>query len=311
MIKKLIERYPNAIVQPTNLQLAHYYCFYIETENVYIAIPEADISKPELELMHCLFPENTKSTLLNQSKRGQEWYEFLHDSDAEIPNDSKTKEYRIIQYSISGFKEEFELKDIEEAFHNIFSHPIIPIFTSQTEGMIVEANHPLALSVQELYSAIQAFEGDFYFNIHFFIGQFRPLDYQLRRLYQLEQNLFQFALQERTKERVHSFANVFPLFALKNVDSSSRKLLFAQIFEAFEEDGDLWGTIKLYLENHSNTSQTAKQLFMHRNSLQYKIDKFIEKTGSDIKSFQGAMTTYLACLDYGGLEDVNKKVPKN
>jgi len=311
MIKQLKEHYPNAIVQPTHLQLAHHYCFFIETENVYIAIPEADISKPELELMSCLFPANSNLTPLNHGKRAREWYEFLLESDAEIPNDSKKEEYRIIQYYISGNKEEFDLMDIEEAFHNIFSHPVIPIFTSQTEGMIVEANHPLALSVQELYSAIQAFEGDFYFNIHFFIGQFRSLDYQLKRLYQLEHQLFQFALQERTKERIYTFTNVFPLFALKNVDFSSRKLLFAQIFEAFDEDKELWGTIKLYLENHSNTSQTAKQLFMHRNSLQYKIDKFIERTGSDIKSFPGAMSTYLACLDYSGFEDGNKKVPKN
>ncbi|PKR86658.1 PucR family transcriptional regulator [Heyndrickxia camelliae] len=311
MIKQLKEHYPNAVVQPTQLQLPHYYCFYIETENSYIAIPEADISKPELELMSCLFPVNSNSTQLNQGKRAQEWYNFLNSSEAEIPNESSKVEYRIIQYTISGYKEDFELKDIEEAFHNIFSHPVIPIFISQKEGMIIESKHPLALTVQELYSAIQAFEGDFYFNIHFFIGQFRPLDYQLKRLYQLEKNLFDFALLEKTKERIYTFENVLPLFALKKVDISFRKLLFAQIYQAFDEDKDLWNTIKLYLENHSNTSQTAKQLFMHRNSLQYKIDKFIERTGIDIRSFLGALTTYLACLDYGGVENESKKVPKN
>lgn len=311
MIKQLKEHYPNAIVQPVHPQLDHYFCFYIKTENVYIAIPEADISQPELELLNSLFPLRSNSTQLNTGKKAQEWYEFLLGSDAELPNESKKEEFRIIQYSISGYKEEFELKDIEEVFHHIFSHPVIPIFTSQTEGMIIETNHPFSLSVQELYSAIQVFESDFYFKIHFFIGQYRPLDYQLKRQYQLEQNLFQFALQEMTKERIHTFANVFPLFALKNVDSASRKLLFKRIFEAFDEDKDLWSTIKLYLENHSNTSLTAKQLFMHRNSLQYKIDKFIEKTGIDLKSFSGAMTAYLACLDYGGLEHINKKMPKN
>lgn len=311
MIKQLKKHYPNAIVQPTLPELNHYYCFYIDTENVYIAIPEADISQPELELLNSLFPIFSRTLHLNQGIKAQEWYEFLLGSDTEIPEEAKNDEFRIIQYSISEYKEAFELKDIEEAFHNIFSHPVIPIFISQTEGIIVETNHPLSLSVQDLYSAIQVFESDFYFKIHFFLGQFRPLDYQLKRLYQLEQNLFQFALQEMTKERIHTFANVFPLFSLKNVDSTSRKLLFTRIFEAFEEDKDLWNTIKLYLENHSNTSQTAKQLFLHRNSLQYKIDKFIEKTGSDLKSFSGALTTYLACLDYEGLEHGNKKMPKN
>jgi DNA-binding PucR family transcriptional regulator len=35
---------------------------------------------------------------------------------------------------------------------------------------------------------------------------------------------------------------------------------------------------------------------MHRNSLQYRIDKFIEKTGIDIKHFKGAVAVYLAIL---------------
>jgi DNA-binding PucR family transcriptional regulator len=35
-----------------------------------------------------------------------------------------------------------------------------------------------------------------------------------------------------------------------------------------------------------NASLTAKRLFIHRNSLQYRIDKFIERTGIDIRQLK-------------------------
>ncbi|MXV42460.1 PucR family transcriptional regulator, partial [Bacillus subtilis] len=35
---------------------------------------------------------------------------------------------------------------------------------------------------------------------------------------------------------------------------------------------------------------------LHRNSLQYRIDKFIERSGIDIKSYKGALLAYFICL---------------
>lgn len=310
MIKQLKEHYPNAIIQPIPLQDPNFFCFFIEEENLYIGIPSTDLTQPEIELLKSLFPALIDSKNLNKNKKAQDWYKFLIGSDTRFQIKNDHQEYRIIQFSISQYKDQFELKHLEEAMDNIFSHPVINIFTTQSEGMIVEAKHPFSLTEQELLSTIQAFESDFYFKIHFFVGQYRTVDQSLRSLFQLEELLFRFALKDVPKERVLSLANVFPLYLLKSEDFLSRQLLFSQIFEAFNEDKDLWKTIKLYLENNLNTSQTAKQLFMHRNSLQYRVDKFIEKTGSDLKTFSGAITVYLACMDYETHFENNKNVPK-
>ncbi|NQD69024.1 PucR family transcriptional regulator, partial [Bacillus haikouensis] len=78
------------------------------------------------------------------------------------------------------------------------------------------------------------------------------------------------------------------------------------ISQIFEEDTELIHTVKAFLENQSNISQTAKKLFMHRNSVQYRIDKFIEKTSIDIKSFQGALLAYLALLAFES-DNLHKK----
>ncbi len=87
-----------------------------------------------------------------------------------------------------------------------------------------------------------------------------------------------------------------PNYSYLNLPEQERPILFADIHQILLDDPDLIRTIKTYIENQANATLTAKQLFMHRNSLQYRIDKFIEKTGIDIKTFHGSFFTYLACL---------------
>ncbi|MER2142109.1 MAG: helix-turn-helix domain-containing protein, partial [Priestia megaterium] len=52
-----------------------------------------------------------------------------------------------------------------------------------------------------------------------------------------------------------------------------------------------------------NVSLAAKKLYMHRNSLQYRIEKFIDRTHLDIKHFTGAVSAYLAILALKNSQD--------
>lgn len=53
-------------------------------------------------------------------------------------------------------------------------------------------------------------------------------------------------------------------------------------------------TIQAICHTNLNLSQAAKALFIHRNTLNYRIEKIILTTGIDVRSFAGAMTLYLA-----------------
>ena len=51
-------------------------------------------------------------------------------------------------------------------------------------------------------------------------------------------------------------------------------------------------TIKSFLENDMNTSKTANAIYMHRNTLINKLDRFVLQTGYDIKKFTDAFIIY-------------------
>jgi len=54
--------------------------------------------------------------------------------------------------------------------------------------------------------------------------------------------------------------------------------------------------IEAFFRQNLNVSETARQLFMHRNTLLHKLDRIQETTGLDIRNFQDAITMRLFIL---------------
>jgi len=47
-----------------------------------------------------------------------------------------------------------------------------------------------------------------------------------------------------------------------------------------------------------NVSETAKKLYIHRNTLLYRLDKFKQETGLDVRTFNDAVLVKIALLLY-------------
>ena len=52
-------------------------------------------------------------------------------------------------------------------------------------------------------------------------------------------------------------------------------------------------TILGFIDQDLNATKTAKALYMHRNTLNYRLDNFIKKTEIDVRKFSGALAIYL------------------
>ena len=64
------------------------------------------------------------------------------------------------------------------------------------------------------------------------------------------------------------------------------------VLGSFVNDLSMIQTIKAFLENDMNTSKTAQAIYMHRNTLINKLDRFIAVSGYDIKKFGDAFIIY-------------------
>lgn len=69
-------------------------------------------------------------------------------------------------------------------------------------------------------------------------------------------------------------------------------IVVKNILKEYYDDYQMKNVIKTYLDCNMNISQAANKLFMHRNTVMNKIDKFILNTGYDIKKFQNAFVIY-------------------
>ena len=64
-------------------------------------------------------------------------------------------------------------------------------------------------------------------------------------------------------------------------------------------DEETLTTINKFFENSLNVSETSRQLFIHRNTLVYRLDKLQKSTGLDLRVFEdenGKMNRNLAAV---------------
>ena len=77
------------------------------------------------------------------------------------------------------------------------------------------------------------------------------------------------------------------------------KLFLKEVFKdgSFESlDQETLNTIQKFFENNLNVSETSRQLYVHRNTLVYRLDKIEKHTGLDLRKFDDAIIFKVAML---------------
>ena len=61
-------------------------------------------------------------------------------------------------------------------------------------------------------------------------------------------------------------------------------------------DEETLSTINKFFENNLNVSETSRQLYIHRNTLVYRLDKLQKSTNLDLRIFEDAITFKIALM---------------
>ncbi len=149
-------------------------------------------------------------------------------------------------------------KSIEETLHKeLFLKTVIGI------GTVAEHLHELADSYKEAQTAIDVGK---VFDTEKSIISYENLGIG-RLIYQLPTTLCEIFLTE--------------VFKKNSIDSLDQETLF---------------TINKFFENNLNVSETSRKLFVHRNTLVYRLEKIKKLTGLDLRQFDHAIVFKVALM---------------
>jgi sugar diacid utilization regulator len=87
------------------------------------------------------------------------------------------------------------------------------------------------------------------------------------------------------------------LFAVPDYE---RTLFVEHILRGIDHvlDSEMLSTLEQFFALDCNVSETAKKLYIHRNTLLYRLDKFKQETGKDVRTFSDAVLVKTALLLY-------------
>lgn len=77
------------------------------------------------------------------------------------------------------------------------------------------------------------------------------------------------------------------------------ELFLKEVFEGRAEeqfDEETLGTVNRFFENNLNISETARKLYIHRNTLVYRLEKIQKLTGLDVRVFDDALTFKISLM---------------
>ncbi|RFU64364.1 CdaR family transcriptional regulator [Bacillus sp. V59.32b] len=294
MLKNLKLKFPRAIDSDRSCsQPANYVWFQDENGNK-LGIPKSDISTEETGLLQLLFPLSQDDAFnRNTTIQKKQWHDFLYKNTDVIP---LTSWNRVTYTHFTISVHDFSHADFEEALLAFMTDGALIIWQSDLTGILIEGERNPNEDGSDFSAALNMLESDFYVKIRAYVGALHPVDKELPSHLRMEHKLFMTAKQYLPDMKATNLPAVFPYAVLAGIKENETDWFIRQLLQDTKQDEELITSVKMYIECNSNASLAAKQLYIHRNSLQYRIDKFIEKTGLDIRTFNHALTAYLIIL---------------
>lgn len=294
MFAKLQSYYRHSLLlneKPNFNFYANFHWFKDQHSSQWLGIPFEAIHIQELSLLKTLFHYETLPISINP--KVQQWYEFLF-LNGELPLSEDDSSYRLILFQFQGMA--WGQMDLEEAIYGFFPDDSIILWENQDYGMIVEHN-PDTKTNEKLFPPLsQMLESDFFIKAHFYCGKVQLLSKEWPEQLKLDKFFFKQAVRLMPSLSFHNFEMCFPFMLTEQLPKNLQEWLKSQLLSKIADEPELLKAVMSFLENNSNATLTAKQLYIHRNTLQYRLDKFTQKTGINLKDFHSSITVYLAGL---------------
>lgn len=259
-------------------------------EGSWLLFKTDQLSEDSLKLLQALSDQHyATSNPLNH------WYQFLtHQTQLPPDLEDPTQHVRLIQCRLTyRDHDDMDRRELTEALVNLFNQVVTHFYINPTTMIIVQTNGSgsSSLSMSELQSILQTMESDFFVKVQLFLGNFWPVNEELALIFNEEQAVF-----AKSTLSVSSLASLaLDYYARPQLQ---RSVLAKQLNQLLNQDDDIKDVIIALYQNVGNLSSTAKQLFLHRNTLQYRLDRFHEATNLNLKNMDDLVLCYLLITSF-------------
>lgn len=292
MINQLKRIFPSLInSQQNKSEHSTDYSWFVTPGNEIIGIEKSELNKKDQALLKLILtPYQGVHPPVTRHEKA--WFQLIFEQDITAFNDKPT-DYRFILFTLSEPLP--DPTDFRAAIDGLYSSRPAIIWVDQQSGIIIEEEQLDEEDMISYEEMIEVFTTDFYLDVHFYIGPYLSNLMQAHRYFQWMQQSFA-KINIFSIKPIMNYVTAIPYLLPTMKENNDIHFLIDAILKETADDEELLRTIQTFLECNSNASLAAKELYMHRNSLQYRIDKFIEKTNIDVKQFEGALSVYLILL---------------
>jgi hypothetical protein len=263
----------------------HSYYWFSSKDGRSFGIRKTGITEKELRLVQINY-SMLDQPIRPMTPQQQAWASLLFEGKSSWKTEISEG---ITQFIYFSFKSNLtDPSSFEEAVLGLFPDTSTLLWPSTDLALVIarptdESQPPTGETLIELINA------DFYVSAKICFGSpFFKLD-DAQALFHHERAAFDAIRKAYPEKYVFDYSELIPLLLLLNYPKDSLTLAFKTLSTYFEEEPDVRIQMETFLEHNLNVSTTAKALYMHRNSFNYRLDKLKDKTGLDPRDFHDAL----------------------
>ena len=278
-MKNIREWFPHAEVTDQANPPAGYVAIPLRAHQ-WLLLKEEELTEREKQLISWLGSEEEVAP--------NPWYQYLIDGKGEVPQ--VIKKMQLVHCHLSHSTAEGTASWLE------MMQTLLPNFraTLQLSGqdyvLILDQDQSLPVA-DILKDTVSAMEYDFNIRLSILVGQVwtESKEGKVSPVIRAEQAVFRAWIREG-HQGVYRFSQLY-LWGIEQADLDLTPIK-ASLHQLIESQDQLQDIIVALWENGAVVTKAAQQLYLHRNSLQYKIDKWEELTGLQLKNLTDLALCY-------------------
>lgn len=270
--------YPQGILTSTPTDNTNF--LSLPVNNQWFQLATVDLSETEIQLLKTAFPKTSELSDVTKHL----WYQHLFQNKPFPITDST---YRVIQLKLK--KESPNAMEWLTHFSELFNHVEDFFFIDSLTAILIEKKATIVYQKKDIEGMILTLESDFLIQAKAFLGSFIEANHNFTDYFFEEQQLF--STYSQRKGNVFSFQDVAIDYLTKDKIANSQ--IMQTLKDTLNIDDELKKIIKTLWLKQGNITSTSKELYIHRNTLQYRLEKFHERTGFSLKDMNDLTLCYL------------------